>query len=178
MARGVFVELKLTSPPKGIIQHAWRTKRVFLEDPKSLATTSLQPYLASKASTIHTALLKWRHGWPEDLLDYEPFPTQPSLYQDRAEACWYLAGILTLPHVVIDTPQISSANTHHQWLSIHDMLTRLMILSDQRKLDTQPPDFDAKYQIILELGAVCQTTSPLSGLIYREPDSIRAGFED
>jgi len=153
-----------------------------LENPESLATTPLQPYLVSKASTIHSALLKWRHGWPEDLLDFEPFPLQPSLYQDRAEACWYLAGILTLPHVLIDTPRISSSSNtpphHHQSLSIHDMLTRLMILSDQRKLDTQPPDFDAKYQIILGLGAACQTSSPLGGLIYREPDSIRAGFED
>jgi hypothetical protein len=58
------------------------------------------------------------------------------------------------------------------------MLTRLMILSDQRKLDSQPPDFEAKYQIVLGLGTDCYESSPLGGLIYREPDSTRAGFED
>jgi hypothetical protein len=58
------------------------------------------------------------------------------------------------------------------------MLTRLMILSDQRKLDSQPPDFEAKYQIVLELGTDYLRSSPLGGLIYREPDATQAGFED
>lgn len=113
-------------------------------------------------------------------MDYELFPIQPSLYQDRAEACWYLAGILSLPHVVVATPNFpGSDDVGRSPLSIHDMLARLMTLSDQRGLDSRPPDFETTYRIVLELGPDCQHQSmPLGGLIYREPDSTRAGFED
>jgi hypothetical protein len=107
----------------GILQHAWRTKRVFLQDPESLSNPSLQFYLASKASTIRSALLKWRRGWPENLLDYELFPVQPTLYQDRAEACWYLAGILTLQHVAIAIPpKTPDSHADRLPLSVYDML--------------------------------------------------------
>jgi len=173
----VITTSSLTTSLKGILQHAWRTKRVFLENRESLSDTSFRPYLASKASTIHSALVKWRHGWHEDLLDFELFPVQPSLYQDRAEACWYLAGILALPHVIIATPKVSMSNTD-QCLSVHDMLARLMTLSDQRRLDSHAPDFAAIYRIISEISAESHKNVPLGGLIYRERDSTRAGFED
>jgi hypothetical protein len=66
------------------------------------------------------------------------------------------------------------------------MLTRLMILSDQRRLESsRVPDFEATYRIVMGLGGAYddgvddgREGLPLGGLIYRELDSTRAGFED
>ena len=137
----------------------------------------MHPYLARRASAFQTALLRWRTGWPEDLLDYEPFHASPSLYQGRAEAVWYLCGILSLPHVIIAPRQASTSNPT-PWLSVHEIFERLLLLSDQRRLDTQPPDFEAKYQLVFEIRADCYKKAALGALVYQDLDPTRPGFED
>lgn len=161
----------------GILQYAWRTKRVLLENGFTMSNTAHEPYLKSKASTVHDSLHRWRVGWPRDLLDFEPFPDSPSLYQDRAEAYWYLAGIAMLPQVIISSPK-SSTEGMAGALSIQRILERLICLSDQGKLHSVGHDFDAIYRLVTGQDTAGVENNALGTLIYREADTTTAGFED
>ena len=130
------------------------------------------------AETIRTALQTWRQGWPETLLDFDPGQNVPSLYEDRADACWYLAGILTLPQVHVTMPRCPSTEPAHSALSIPHLLERLMVLCDRQSLDRSVHDFVSVYRMVMEMQENGINTSPLSQLIYREPDTTTTGFAD
>lgn len=136
-----------------------------------------EPYLRNNARAIHDSLHKWRAGWPKDLLDFEPFPDSPSLYQDRAEAYWYLAGIVVLPQVIIASPKSSTEGTVGA-LVIQQTLERLICLSDQGKLQPVGQDFDAIYRLIVGQDSAGTENGALGTLIYREADTTTAGFEE
>ncbi|PIA80071.1 hypothetical protein CB0940_12215 [Cercospora beticola] len=161
----------------GILQYAWRTKRVLQENPRAISDAALQPYLQSRTSAICNSLRKWRAGWPEELLDFEPFSESPSLYQDRAEACWYLAGIVTLPHVNIRLPE-TSATDFSGALSVQQIFQCLILLSDSSLLHNVGQDFEATYHLVTERLSAGTNDGALGALIYREPDTTRAGFEE
>src|ERR1700710_1435435 len=106
---------------QGILQHAWRTKRIMQENALAMPEAAFQSYSHNKRSTIHHALRQWRVGWPDTLVDFEPLPEHPSLYQDRAAAYWYLAGIVMLPHVAMSSPK-TAATTGPGRLSVQETL--------------------------------------------------------
>ena len=136
---------------------------------------ALGPYLRAEERIIHNSLRRWREGWPETLLDFKPFPESLSLYQDRAEAYWYLAGIIILPSVTLMLP--SKPTRSLGALSIQHLLERLMVLSDQSCLQALGDDFNATYGLCRD-NALDLGTSALGGLIYREVDATRAEFDE
>jgi len=161
----------------GILQHAWRTKRVLLDIAPAMSDPALKSYMKAKESAIHNSLRKWRVGWPDSLLDFEPFSECPSLYQDRADACWYLAGIVILPHVVI-APLSTPITEHAGVLSIQQTLEHLMVLSDQDMLHSVGQDFEATYRLVTGHDPANLKNGALGTLIYREPDTAMAGFDE
>ena len=146
---------------------------------------ALAPFIKSEERIIHNSLRKWRQGWPETLLDFKPFPESLSLYQDRAEAYWYLAGIIILPSVALTLPssslpssnQTRKTGTSPGTLSVQQILERLMVLSDQSCLQTLGDDFNATYGLCRE-NPLNLGTGALGGLIYREVDATRAEFDE
>lgn len=160
----------------GILQHAWRTKRVLRENASVLSDPALQSYLRGKENAIHNSLRKWREGWPESRLDFEPLSESPSLYQDR-EACWYLAGIPILPHVTMGPPKTATSDAAGV-MTVQQTFERLMLLSDQGLLHTVGQDFNATYRLVTEHFSSETSNSTLGALVYREADTTRAGFEE
>lgn len=129
--------------------------------------SGLQYYAKTKESTIHHALQQWRTGWPNNLLDFEPLPERPSLYQDRAAAYWYLAGIIMLPYVVMSSPKTTAVDEQTS-LSVQDALEHLMLLSDQGLLCDLDQDFDATYHLLMGHLYGGRSDRALGTLIYRE----------
>lgn len=169
----------------GILQHAWRTKRVLLQNADIMTNPELGPYLRAKAIPVYSSLRKWRDGWPQNLLDFEPLPGKPALYQDqeRAEVCWYLAGVIMIPHVVLASPKLSisgsgTANSARDVLSVQQILERLVTLSDQNRLPLFGFDFKATYKLIMEEKSSGTGNDALGPLVYRESDIPMAGFPD
>lgn len=158
------------------MQHAWRTKRVLLENAAVSQDGTLLLYHEAKQTAILHALQRWREGWPGSLLDFEPTPDNPTLYQDRAEVCWFLAGIIMLPNVTISLPR---AAQYTRALSVQQILEKILAFSDQNQLHYSGQDFGAVYQLItrdyLTHGG---GNDALGTLFYREPDTTRAGFEE
>lgn len=144
----------------------------------------LEPYLRTKQIAVSSSLRKWRDGWPETLLDLEPLPGSPALYQDRRiEVCWYLAGVIMIPHVVLTSPKLSmsgsgSATPARGVLSVQQILERLVILSDQNRLVSFGFDFEATYKLVMEENKSGTGNGALGPLIYRESDIPMAGFMD
>lgn len=144
----------------------------------------LEPYLRTKTIAVYSSLRKWRDGWPQTLLDFEPLPGSPALYQDhRAEVCWYLAGVIMIPHVVLASPKLSmsgsgSATPARGVLSVHQILERLITLSDQNRLLLFGVDFEATYKLVMEENTSGTGNSALGPLVYRESDIPMAGFTD
>lgn len=152
-------------------------KRVLLENGFTMSENAHGSYLKNKAGAIHDSLHKWRMGWPKDLLDFELFPDSPSLYQDRAEAYWYLAGVVILPQVIIASPK-SSTEGMVGALSIQQILERLICLSDQGKLHSVEQSFDVIYRLVVGQDLTSIENGALGTLIYREADTTTAGFEE
>ncbi|KAH9216155.1 hypothetical protein DL95DRAFT_498453 [Leptodontidium sp. 2 PMI_412] len=169
----------------GILQHAWRTKRVLLENADAMTIPEVEPYLRTKEIAVYSSLRKWRDGWPQTLLDFEPLPGSPALYQDqdRAEVCWYLAGVIMIPHVVLASPKLSmsgsgSATPARGVLSVQQILERLKTLSDQNRLLLFGFDFEATYKLVMEENTSGTGNGALGPLVYGESDIPMAGFAD
>lgn len=154
----------------GILQHAWRTKRVLQQNASIMTGTAVQHYSSSKERTIHQALRQWREGWPDQLLDFEALPERPSLYQDRAEAYWQLAGIIMLPYVTLSSPKDPALATVGN-LSVKEMLERLMLLSDQNLLPDVGQDFNDTYRLLTSHIAHAGDNRTFGALIYREAET-------
>jgi hypothetical protein len=135
------------------------------------------PYIESRRTAIHNALNRWRTGWPETLLDFEPCPESPALYQDRADAYWYLVGIIMLPHVAIASPR-KNLDEAPRALLIEQILERLTILSDQGRLHGIGEDFEAVYRLVAGYSSAQTGVGALSTLLYPEADMMRTGFEE
>jgi len=161
---------------QGILQHAWRSKRMLLENASPTQDSSLIPYYESKQAAINNSLRKWKTGWPESLLDFEPFPEHPSLYQDRAEVCWYLAGVIMVPRANIATR--GWAQSPSDSLSIQRILERILILSDRNQLHYGDQGFETVYDMIIQEDPARAGNDALGTLFYREQDTTKARFED
>lgn len=170
----VIIQSHLTTA-LGILQHAWRTKRVLLGEAQESTDPNMDSYLEAKQAAVHNSLRRWREGWPETLSDYEHFQSAPALYQDRAEACWYLAGIIILPRIPISSPKVP-ASAVGDALTIQESLERLSILSDQIQLHATGHDFKSTYALVVNQQYA--RTGALASLMYREPDKAMAGFND
>lgn len=142
-----------------------------------MSDSAFQSYLRSNQCSVHQALQKWRAGWPVHLLDFEPLPERPSLYQDRAEAYWYLAGIIMLQDVVMSSPNTYVTNAPDA-LSVEETLKRLMSLSDQKMLPNVEQDFDPAYRLVTGHLPGEANDRALGTLIYREADTTITGFGD
>lgn len=163
------IDTKLADTAPGILQHAWRTKRVLQQNVSAMPKSAFQAYSKSKEYTVHQALRRWREGWPQDLLDFEPLPERPSLYQDRAEAYWYLSGVIMLPHVAMSSPKIS-VTLASGVLFVEETLKRLILLSDRSLLPTIGQDYHATFRLVTEQLSGERSDRALGALIYGEVD--------
>lgn len=157
---------------------SWHIKRTLLANPPFGTQLAASTYLSHHAETILAALQRCREGWPASLTDYDPSQRSPSLYQDRADATWYLAGILTLPNIPIVAPRCPPVESADHNLSIGQLLERVMVLCDRHRLDRATHDFATVHRMVMELQESDLDSSPPSQLIYREPDSTTTGFAD
>lgn len=151
---------------------------MLLTSPRHLDQSAFEPYASRVQRSVTTALQLWQSGWPDGLLDYDGRDhASPSLYHDRADACFFLAGILARPSTEIAIKSHRSTGISSlRRLSIAQVLARLMILCDRNQIHRSTSSFDAVYQQVLDMRDGNAGQSPLSQLLYREPDSTTTGF--
>jgi hypothetical protein len=173
---GMHLSGSFANPLTGILQHAWRLKRALIHN----ELVSVDPFLASfqqaKSHAVHQSLRRWHEGWPESLIDFEPIPECSSLYQDRAQTCWYLAGIIILPYANLSSPKTGPHTDQH--LTAQQMLERIVLLTDQNKLQGSELDFETIYRVVAKDDLAQNGADALGTLMYRESDSTRAEFPD